>query len=49
VNDALKDENIDMELSPAVWQEELCEAEPLVFDLLSLEHSHTPEFVLENG
>jgi len=49
VNDALKDENIDMELSPAVWQEELCEAEPLVFDLLPLEHSHTPEFVPEYG
>jgi hypothetical protein len=38
-----------MELIPAVWQEELGEAELLVFDLLSLEHSHTPEFVLENG
>ena len=49
VNEALQHEDLDVVLTPAVVAEVFFAAEPLVFDLLPLEHSHSPEFQAEYG
>ncbi|MCX5966680.1 MAG: hypothetical protein NTV57_03355 [Cyanobacteria bacterium] len=49
VNEALIDEDLKVVLTPAVVQEVFFAAEPLVFDLLPLEHTRSPEFEREYG
>ena len=49
VNEALRHEDLDVVLDPAAVAEVFFAAEPLVFDLLPLEHSHSPEFQAEYG
>ena len=49
VNEALKAEDLEVTLTPAVVAEVFFSAEPMVFDLLPLEHSHSPEFQAEYG
>ena len=49
VNEALIDEGLKVVLTPAVVQEVFFAAEPLVFELLPLEHTRSPEFEREYG
>ena len=49
VNEALQNEDLDVVLTPEVVAEVFFAAEPMVFDLLPLEHSHSPEFQAKYG
>ena len=48
VNESLLAEGLPV-VTPAVVQEVFFAAEPMVFELLPLEHSHSPEFKAEYG